>query len=186
MTTNQNSNMAGDALRFCSGTSAERTDSSYGQPATAGGASQVDKLNRAGRCLTFDISVPILPSGVPSRSSYLRGGRAFIASSIRASCDAVTGGREIRMNLFLVQKLLAAANNRRHGFLKVRGQRAESEVRLMAAFGLIEATLNNGDEGSFTAITRLLPAGDMFLRTFKDHPFPQRPLLLCEMSPACA
>jgi hypothetical protein len=89
------------------------------------------------------------------------------------------------MNLPFAQKLLAAAEIRRHGFLKVRGQRAESEVRRMAEFGLVEARLNNGAEGSFTAITGLLPAGNTFLRAFKDHPFPKRPLLLCEMYPAC-
>jgi hypothetical protein len=93
--------------------------------------------------------------------------------------------RETKMNLAFAHKLLAAAHTRRHGFLKVRGRPAEEEVRLMAEFGLVEATLNDGTEGSFTAITGLLPAGDGFLRTFKDHPLPERPVLLCEMHPSC-
>lgn len=85
------------------------------------------------------------------------------------------------MNLSFAHKLLAAANARRHGFLRVRGRPAESQVRLMAAFGPVEATLNNGKQGAITAITRLLPAGDSFLRTFKHHQLPKPPLLLCEM-----
>ena len=90
------------------------------------------------------------------------------------------------MNLSFVHKLLAAADTKRYGFLKVRGQHAEREVRLMAAAGLVQATLNDGKEGSFTAITRLTPAGDTFLRTFKHHPIPKLSLLLCEMQPSCS
>jgi hypothetical protein len=80
------------------------------------------------------------------------------------------------MNLSFVYKLLDAADTQRHGFLKVRGREAEIEVRNMEAAGLIRATLNDGKEGSFTSINCLLPAGDMFLRTFKYHTFSGTPL----------
>ena len=74
------------------------------------------------------------------------------------------------MNLRYAHKLLAAADGQRHGFIKLRGLQADREVRLMAAAGLIDATFNDGREGSFTAINRLTASGKSFLRAFKDHP----------------
>jgi hypothetical protein len=77
------------------------------------------------------------------------------------------------MNLPYAHKLLAAADGQRHGFIKLRGFQADREVRLMTAAGLIDATFNDGREGSFTAINRLTASGESFLRAFKDHPIPE-------------
>jgi hypothetical protein len=75
------------------------------------------------------------------------------------------------MNLVFAYQLLLAADEQRSGFLKVAAGEPDRQVRLMAAAGLVEATLNNdGRPGSFTAIRRLTASGRTFLRTFKDHP----------------
>ena len=76
------------------------------------------------------------------------------------------------MNLTYAHKLLVAADEQRHGFIKLRGVEADREVRLMAAAGLIDATFNDGREGSFTSINRLTAHGESFLRAFKDKPIP--------------
>jgi hypothetical protein len=81
------------------------------------------------------------------------------------------GEEKAYMNLPYVHKLLVAADEQRHGFMKLRGARADRQVRLMAEAGLVEATLNDGKEGSFSSINRLTPAGQTFLRTFDDRPF---------------
>lgn len=72
------------------------------------------------------------------------------------------------MNLSYVHKLLLAADQQRHGFLKIRGRQADREVRLMAEAGLVDATLSDDKDESFTAINRLTDLGRKFLRTFKD------------------
>jgi hypothetical protein len=77
------------------------------------------------------------------------------------------------MNLAYAHKLLVAADEQRHGFIKLRGEEADREVRLMAAAGLIDATFNDGGEGSFTSINRLTAHGESFLRAFKDKPLPE-------------
>ncbi len=76
------------------------------------------------------------------------------------------------MNLPYAHKLLVAADEQRHGFIKLRGSLADNEVRLMAAAGLIDATFNDGGEGSYTSINRLTDNGKTFLRAFKDKPIP--------------
>jgi hypothetical protein len=76
------------------------------------------------------------------------------------------------MNLPYVYELLAAADERRHGFVKLHGVRADHEVRLMAKAGLVEASFNDGKEGSFTSINCVTAAGQTFLRAFKNHPMP--------------
>lgn len=76
------------------------------------------------------------------------------------------------MNLTYAHKLLIAADEQPYGFIKLRGVAADREVRLMAAAGLIEATFNDGREGSFTSINRLTAHGQSFLRAFKDKPLP--------------
>ena len=70
------------------------------------------------------------------------------------------------MNLSYVHKLLVAADQQRHGFLRIRDRQADRQVRLMAGAGLVDATLSNGKDESFTAIDRLTDLG----RTFKDTP----------------
>ena len=62
-----------------------------------------------------------------------------------------------------------AANEHHH---ELRGSQADRQVRLMASAGLVEATLDDGKEGSFTVIDRVTEAGMAFLRVFKDVPMP--------------
>ena len=76
------------------------------------------------------------------------------------------------MNLPYAHKLLVAADGQRHGFLKLRGLEADHEVRLMSAAGLVDATFDDGKDGSFTSINRLTTAGETFLRAFKDRLIP--------------
>jgi hypothetical protein len=76
------------------------------------------------------------------------------------------------MNLPYTYELLAAADEQRHGFIKLRGTQADHEVRLMARAGLAEATFGDGKEGSFTSINRVTETGQTFLHTFKDHTIP--------------
>jgi hypothetical protein len=81
---------------------------------------------------------------------------------IRTSC----GDEDHRMNLNYVRKLLIAADEQRHGFLQIRNRRADHEVRLMAEAGLIDATLSDGQDESFTAVNRVTDLGHAFLRAF--------------------
>jgi hypothetical protein len=76
------------------------------------------------------------------------------------------------MNLPYTYELLAAADEQRHGFMKLHGIQAEHEVRLMAQAGLVQATLDDGKEGSFTSINSVTEMGQTFLRAFKDHTTP--------------
>lgn len=76
------------------------------------------------------------------------------------------------MNLPYTFQLLAAADETRHGFIKLRGFQADQEVRLMAAAGLVDATFDDGKTGSFTSINRLTTTGETFLRAFKDRLVP--------------
>ncbi len=75
------------------------------------------------------------------------------------------------MNLPYVHQLLSAADQQRHGFIKLRGRNADQEVRLMVAAGLITGTFNNGGEGAYTSINRITEAGHVFLRVFEGHTF---------------
>jgi hypothetical protein len=76
------------------------------------------------------------------------------------------------MNLPYAYDLLVAADGQRHGFIKLRGSDADHEVRLMAEAGLVEATFDDGNEGSFTSINRVTETGQTFLRAFKNHAIP--------------
>ncbi len=76
------------------------------------------------------------------------------------------------MNLPYAFKLLLAANQQPHGFLKIRGRHADREVRLMAEAGLVDATLSDGKDESFTAINHLTDLGHTFLRAFNNFPLP--------------
>ena len=71
------------------------------------------------------------------------------------------------MNLPYTHALLLAAS-KQNGTLELTGVEADEEVRQMAATGLVQATFDDGRAGSFTSIIRVLPAGQTFLRTFKD------------------
>jgi hypothetical protein len=75
------------------------------------------------------------------------------------------------MNLSLVHELLVAADQQPHGFLQIRGPQADREVRLMAAAGLVEATLSDSKGQLFTSINRLTDSGHSFLRAFTKTRF---------------
>jgi hypothetical protein len=80
------------------------------------------------------------------------------------------------MNLPYIYDLLVAANRQRPG-LKLQGLQADHEVRLMAQAGLVDATFNDGNQGSFTSINSVTAAGQNFLRTFKDRTIPGEAIL---------
>jgi hypothetical protein len=79
------------------------------------------------------------------------------------------------MNSAYVHKILVAAGKKPHAYLNVRGRDADRQVRLMAAAGLVEATLSDGKEQSFPTIKCVTNLGRAFLRTFKDSPIPTLP-----------
>ena len=78
------------------------------------------------------------------------------------------------MNLPYTYQLLAAADAQRHGFIKLRGTKAEHEVRLMAEAGLVEASFHDEEEGSFTSIKCVTETGRAFLCAFEEHPIPDK------------
>jgi hypothetical protein len=88
------------------------------------------------------------------------------------------------VNLSYTYQLLAAADEQRHGFIKLRGQQADHEVRLMAEAGLVEANFDDGQEGSFTSINRLTQAGHTFLLVFKNRTIPDAVTVDATFTPA--
>lgn len=74
------------------------------------------------------------------------------------------------MNLDLVHALLVAANGQPYGFLKVRSVDLIREVELMAAAGLVEASLGDKDADGYAVINRVTDSGEAFLRAFKNQP----------------
>lgn len=65
--------------------------------------------------------------------------------------------------------LLTAANEQRHGFIKLRGVYADREVRMMVNAGLVNATFATDDYGAFASINRVLAAGQTFLRASNEQ-----------------
>jgi hypothetical protein len=74
----------------------------------------------------------------------------------------------VDMNLNLVHKLLQAANEQPHGFLKVCGARLAREVEMMAAAGLIEASETVQGLETFAVIKGVTDSGHSFLRAFRN------------------
>ncbi len=66
------------------------------------------------------------------------------------------------MNLPLAYKLLAEAEHKPHGFLKVRGQEEAREIHLMAEAGLVKATESDKSDPPEAMITRITHAGHQF------------------------
>lgn len=75
------------------------------------------------------------------------------------------------MNLDNVHAILVATTEQPHGFLKITDPKLDQEIREMAAAGLITATLQGGEAGSFTAVNSVTDAGLQFLRVFRRHDF---------------
>jgi hypothetical protein len=74
------------------------------------------------------------------------------------------------MNPNLTHALLVAANGQPYGFLKVRSVDLVREVELMAAAGLVEASLGDAAADGYAVINRVTDSGEAFLRTFKSQP----------------
>lgn len=74
------------------------------------------------------------------------------------------------VNLDLAHALLVAADGQPYGFLKVRSAELVREVELMAAAGLVEASLGSTETDKYAVINRLTDSGKVFLRAFKNHP----------------
>jgi hypothetical protein len=85
------------------------------------------------------------------------------------------------VNLNLAHTLLVTANEQPSGFLNVRGADLVREVELMAAAGLVDASLGNAGPDAFAVINRVTKSGHAFLRTFKNQPPPRT-----EVMPALA
>jgi hypothetical protein len=71
--------------------------------------------------------------------------------------------RRRQMNLARTYQLLIAIGKQRHGFLEITDPEVKNDVREMARAGLVEATLNDGKEGSCTASYSMTAAGQAFL-----------------------
>lgn len=81
------------------------------------------------------------------------------------------------MNLNLAHRLLVTANGQPSGFLNVRGTALVREVGLIAAAGLVDASLGNAGSGPFAVINRVTEQGHAFLRAFKNQPPPKAELM---------
>ena len=80
------------------------------------------------------------------------------------------------LHLNLVNTLLEAAEEQPYGFLKVRGADLGREVELMAAAGLVDASLGSAGTGAFAVINCVTNQGHAFLRAFKNQPPPKMEL----------
>jgi hypothetical protein len=78
------------------------------------------------------------------------------------------------VNPNLANSLLIAAAEQRYGFLNVRGADLVHEVELMAAAGLVDASIGNAGTEVFAVINRVTDSGQDFMRAFKNQPPPPR------------
>ena len=78
------------------------------------------------------------------------------------------------VNPNLTNSLLVAAEEQPFGFLNVRGADLVHEVELMAAAGLVDASLGNGGTEAYAVINRVTDSGQDFMRAFKNQPPPPR------------
>jgi hypothetical protein len=72
------------------------------------------------------------------------------------------------MNLQLAHKLIAEAERRPSGFLKVTGREAAREVHEMAEAGLVKATESDHLDPTEAVITRITHAGHHFYRALRN------------------
>jgi hypothetical protein len=72
------------------------------------------------------------------------------------------------MNLQLAHKLIAEAERRPSGFLKVTGREAAHEVHEMAQAGLVKATESDDWDPTEAVITRITYAGHHFYRALRN------------------
>jgi hypothetical protein len=76
------------------------------------------------------------------------------------------------VNFQLAYTLLTAAEGPPSGFLNVRGADRVREVELMAAAGLVDASLGDAGTAVFAVINRVTDSGHAFLRAFQNQPPP--------------
>jgi hypothetical protein len=76
----------------------------------------------------------------------------------------------VNVNLNLAHALLVAADGQPFGFLRVRSADLVREVELMAAAGLVDASVDNSDTDGCAVINRVTDSGQTFLRAFKSPP----------------
>ncbi len=81
------------------------------------------------------------------------------------------------MNLAYAYNVMAAANEQQPSLIKLHGLQANYEVRLLADAGLVEATFDDGLNGSFLSIKRVTETGNTFLRAFKGQSIPTEAML---------
>jgi hypothetical protein len=74
------------------------------------------------------------------------------------------------VNLDLAHALIVAADGQPYGFLKVRSTDLIREVEMMAAAGLVDASLGNTETEGYAVINRVTDSGQAFLRAFKNQP----------------
>ncbi len=86
------------------------------------------------------------------------------------------------VNLNLVHTLLAAAEEQPYGFLNVRDADLVREVELMAAAGLVDASLGNAGTVAFAVINRVTDSGHTFLRAFKNQQPPRMEVMAASAS----
>ena len=78
------------------------------------------------------------------------------------------------MNPNLAHSLLVAVEKQPYGFLNVSGADSVREVELMAAAGLVDASLGNAGTEVFAVINRVTDAGHDFMRALKNRRTPPR------------
>ena len=78
------------------------------------------------------------------------------------------------MNPHLAYSLLVAAEEQPYGFLNVRNADLVHEVELMAAAGLVDASLGHAGTEAYAVINRVTDSGQDFMRAFKNQPSPPR------------
>jgi hypothetical protein len=78
------------------------------------------------------------------------------------------------VNPNLTNSLLVAVEEQPFGFLNVRGADLVHEVELMAAAGLVDASLGNAGTEAYAVINRVTDSGQDFMRAFKNQPPPPR------------
>ena len=73
------------------------------------------------------------------------------------------------MHLQAVYRLLLATTEQPYGFLKIADPRLENDVREMVELGLVDATIGDGRETTWTAINRVTNEGQRFMRVFEEE-----------------
>ena len=74
----------------------------------------------------------------------------------------------------MANSLLVAAEEQPYGFLNVRGADLVHQVELMAAAGLVDASIGHAGTEAYAVINRVTDSGQAFMRAFKNQPPPPK------------